>query len=142
MAARFDRDGIGLSFPENWKLDLEDSENGWTISLQSPDTAFLLVSLYEDMPESAEVAQTTLDAMRAEYEDLESEEIFETVAGQPAVGHDIRFFSLDLTNTCWVRSFYGANGTVLVFWQTTDMELIKNGPVLDAICASLTVEED
>ena len=100
------------------------------------------MSLYEDMPESSEVAQTTLDAMRAEYEDLESEEIFETVAGQPAVGHDIRFFALDLTNTCWVRSFYGACGTVLVFWQATDMDLIKIGPVLDAICASLTVAED
>ena len=134
MASRFERDGIGLSYPENWNLELEDSDNGWTISLQSPDTAFLLVSHYEDMPDSAEVAQVTLDAMQAEYADLEADEIFETVAGQPAVGHDIRFFSLDLTNTCWVRSFYGAHGTVLVMWQSTNMELIKNGPVLEAIC--------
>jgi hypothetical protein len=140
--ARFNRDGIGLSYPENWKLESEDSEGGWSVSLQSPDTAFLLVSYYEDMPESAAVAQTTLEAMQAEYEDLESEEIFETVAGQPAVGHDISFFSLDLTNTCWVRCFYGAHGTVLVMWQATDTEMDRNGPVLDAICASLTVEED
>ena len=142
MAARFDRDGIGLSYPESWKLEFEDSDTGWTISLQSPDTAFLLVSHYEDMPDLEQVAQTTLEAMQAEYADLESEEIFETVAGQPAVGHDIRFFALDLTNSCWVRSFYGAYGTVLVMWQATDMEMDKNGPVLDAICASLTVEED
>ena len=33
MSARFDRDGIGLSYPDNWKLEFEDSDNGWTISL-------------------------------------------------------------------------------------------------------------
>ena len=142
MAARFDRDGIGLSYPENWQLEVEDNHAGWTMSLQSPDTTFLLVSHYEDMPESTEVAQMTLQAMQGEYADLESEEIFETVAGQPAVGHDIRFFSLDLTNTCWVRSFCRAHGTFLVMWQSTDLDMIKNGPVLEAICTSLTVETD
>ena len=108
MSARFDRDGIGLSYPENWKLEFEDSDNGWTISLQSSETAFLLVSHYEDLPELTEVARTTLNAMQAEYEDLEADEVFETVAGQPAVGHDIRFFSLDLTNTCWVAQLLRA----------------------------------
>ena len=59
-----------------------------------------------------------------------------------AVGHDIQFFSLDLTNTCWTRSFYSARGTVLVMCQTSDLELEKNEPVLRAICASLEAEQD
>ena len=42
-----------------------------------------------------------------------------------AVGHDINFFSLDLTNTCWTRSLYGDRGTLLVLhvdmanWEDT-----------------------
>jgi len=142
MALRFDRDGISFTYPENWRMEREDTDTGWTISLQSPDTAFLLVSHYDEMPPMEEVAETTLGAMQAEYPDLEADEVFENLARQPAVGHDIRFFSLDLTNTCWTRSFYAAHGTVLVMWQATDLELDKNRPVLQAICASMMVAED
>ena len=142
MAARFDRDGISFSYPENWQLECEDIPSGWAVTLQSPDTAFLLMSHYEDMPEPEEVAQITLEAMQAEYPDLESDEIVESLAGQPAIGHDIRFFSLDLTNTCWSRCFFGSHGTVLMMWQANDLELEKNGPVLQAICASLAVVEE
>jgi hypothetical protein len=142
MAALFDQDGIKLLYPENWELQREDSETGWTLSLQSPGTAFLVISFYADMPEMEVMAQAALDALKGEYEDLEADDCVETVAGQPAMGHDVRFFSLDLTNTCWIRSFYSAQGTVLVMWQINDLELPKLEPVLRAICASITVEED
>ena len=59
-----------------------------------------------------------------------------------ARGHDISFFSLDLTNTCWTRSFYSGAGTVLVLCQANDLELDDYEPVLRAICASLEVEEE
>ena len=59
-----------------------------------------------------------------------------------AVGHDIQFFSLDLTNTCWTRSIDSAIGTLLVLCQSNDLELEEYEPVLRAICASLTVEEE
>ncbi len=142
MAARFDRDGISFSYPENWKMEPEDNAGGWAVTLQSPDTAFLLLSHYDDMPETEEVARTTLEAMQTEYPDLESDAVVESLAGQPAIGHDIRFFSLDLTNTCWSRCFVGPRGTVLLMWQANDLELAKNGPILQAICASLAVVED
>ena len=142
MAALFEEDGIQLLYPENWELQREDSENGWTISLQSPETAFLVLSFDAEMPETALMAQSALDALRGEYADLEADDCVESVAGQPAVGHDVRFFSLDLTNTCWIRSFYSGRGTVLAMWQLNDLELDKHEQVLRAICASIKVEED
>ena len=78
------------------------------------------------------VVEAALDALREEYEDLEADDCVEAVAGQPAVGHDVRFFSLDLTNTCWTRSFYSSRGTVLVLCQANDLELDKHEPVLRA----------
>jgi hypothetical protein len=57
------------------------------------------------------------------------------------MGHDIRFTSLDLTNTCWTRSFYSSAGTVLVLCQFNDLESESNEPVLHAICASLEVDD-
>ena len=141
MAALFEEDGIKLQYPENWELQREEAENGWTITLQSPETALLVLSFDADMPDMELMAETALNALRDEYADLESEDCFETVAGQPAVGHDVRFFSLDLTNTCWTRSFYSEQGTVLVLWQANDLELDTSEPILRAICASLEVDD-
>lgn len=142
MVAEFDEGGIRFRYPENWRLEREDSDAGWTVSVQSPQTAFLTVTLDEDMPSVDQMAETALAALREVYPDLEAEDCTDSLAGQPAVGHNIRFFSLDLTNTCWTRSFYSARGTVLVLCQTNDLELDAHEPVLRAICASLELEED
>lgn len=140
--SHFSQDGLSFQYPESWALQREETEAGWTVSLQSPDTAFVMVSFDGNMPETELMAETALEALQAEYPGLESDECFETVAGQPACGHDIRFFSFDLTNTCWTRSFYCGRGTVLVLWQANDLELERVGPVLEAICASLQVDDD
>lgn len=142
MSAVFQQDGIRFRYPENWRLEREDTENGWTVTVQGPGTAFLLVSFDEEMPESEHMADTALKALREDYADLEAEPCMDTVAGQPAYGHDIRFFSFDLTNSCWTRSFYNARGTILVMWQVNDLELEITEQVLRAICASLEVEDD
>jgi hypothetical protein len=142
MAERFERNGIAFLYPENWRLECDESETGWTVQLQSPDTAFFVLSLNEEGHSSEEVAHTALEALREVYPDLEADECIESLAGQPAVGHDIRFTSLDLTNTCWTRSFYCADGTVLVLCQLNDLELEQHEPVLRAICASITLEDE
>ena len=96
----FEEDGVRFQYPDNWKLTREEADNGWTVSVQSPDTAFFLMAFDKSMPEVGEVADTVLEALRADYPDLEAEDALESIANQPALGHDITFFSLDLTNTC------------------------------------------
>jgi hypothetical protein len=139
MTARFAEDGIQFLYPENWEMDRQETGGGWTVSVQSPETAFFMLCYDAEGPESATMADTALEALRSEYPALESDEVVESLAGQPAVGHDVRFFSLDLTNTCWLRSFSCDSGTVLVMWQANDLELDRLGPVLRAICASIQV---
>jgi hypothetical protein len=140
--AEFEQDGIRFRYPENWALQREDTDGGWTVSVQSPQTAFFMLTYDPDMPEQELMAETALEALRSEYPELEADEAFESIAGQPAVGHDIRFFSLDLTNTCWTRSFYSSRGTILALWQANDLELEEIEPIFQAIRASLQVEEE
>ena len=142
MTGVFHEDGLSFQYPLNWQLQRDETANGWTVSLQSPDTAFLMVSFDADMPEPELMAESALQALKEEYPTLEADAALEAVAGQPACGHDIRFFSFDLTNTCWTRSFYCGQGTVLVMWQSNDLDLDRIEPVLKAICASLKVDED
>jgi hypothetical protein len=140
MPAHFHEDGISFSYPENWALEREEHESGWTVSVQSPDTAFLTVTFDAAAPDIARLADSALEALREEYPGLESEPQVETIAGQPAVGHDVRFFSFDLTNTARIRAFRGEEGSVLVLYQFNDLEEDRSEPVLRAICAS--IEED
>jgi hypothetical protein len=88
------------------------------------------------------MADTALEALREEYQDLEAEDCVDLMAGKSAVGHDIRFFSFDLTNTCWTRSFDSPRGTVLVMAQVNDLEHETNEPLLRAICKSIAVDEE
>jgi hypothetical protein len=142
MVAEFNEAGIRFRYPANWQLDRQENEDGWTVTVQSPDTAFLMLCLREDMPSPDQLVAAALLALKGEYSDLEADDCVESLAGQPALGHNIRFFSLDLTNTCWTRSFDSAQGTVFVMCQINDLELDRNEAVLKAICASLQVDEE
>ena len=142
MALQFEEDGVSFRYPEGWRLEREENETGWTVLLQSPDTAFALVSFDNSLPTTEETAEAALEALRSDYPNLEAEDRVDTLAGQMAVGHEIQFFSLDLTNTCWTRSIHSPSGVLLVLCQANDLELEQHEPVLRAICASLKVEED
>ncbi len=141
MVTQFQEEGVRFRYPDQWKLEREETEEGWTVHLQSPETAFMLICLRTDLPTVEELAESALDALRQEYQDVEFEETEGTLAGQPAVGHEIRFFSFDLTNTCWTHSLYCEAGTLLLMCQTNDLELETHGPVMRAICASLEVDD-
>jgi hypothetical protein len=141
MPALFQRDGIRFQYPESWRLTREDADTGWTVSVQSQDTAFFMLTFDANMPEVGQVADTVLEALRSDYPDLEADDAVESLAGQPALGHNIRFFSLDLTNTCYTRSFYSGAGTILLMWQANDLELDAVEPIFKAICKSLRLEE-
>src|SRR5262249_23814908 len=89
MTKLFNEDGVSFRYPADWTLEREDGEHGWTVSLQSPDTAFAVISCDEKMPETEEVAEAVLEALQADYPDLEAEPCVDTLAGRMAVGHDI-----------------------------------------------------
>jgi hypothetical protein len=145
MSLVFEREGISFRYPENWRLEREETDAGWTMLLQSPGSAFLTLTLDQSMPAVEEMADAALAALREDYPDLEADDRVEKFAGQMAVGHDIAFLvkcvNFDLTNTCWTRCFYSDSGTALVLCQANDLELEEYGPVLKAVCASLRVEE-
>jgi len=138
MPRVFREGSLSFRYPDNWQLEREDNDHGWTVSVYSPGTAFLTLSLDTDYPDTDRVADTVLEAMRSEYPELEADEQAEQFAGQWAVGHDIWFFTLDLTNTCWTRSFDCPDGTALLLCQVSDIDASQE-PILRAICASLRV---
>jgi len=143
MIRNFERDGIRLQYPANWVLETEaDADGGWSVTIQSPDTAFLLISLRPDADNAAELADQTLDALRAEYKELDESNAVGNFAGQLAIGHDIDFLTLDTSVTCWTRCAQTTAGPLLVMCQVSEFERDRHEPVLRAICQSMTIEDE
>jgi hypothetical protein len=138
----FSEDGLSFSYPDDWRLEREPGDDGWTVTLQSPGSAFAMVTMDRDLPEPADVASAALEALQEDYPKLEAESSVDMLAGEMAVGHDIQFFTLDLATTCWTRSFHGAAGTVLVLCQVSDLDQEIYEPALRVICSSMRTETE
>jgi hypothetical protein len=142
MGREFAQFGIRIQYPEKWTVETEDTEDGWSVSIISPDTAFLMISSYSNDFAPEELADMALAAMRESYAELEAESVVETLAGLPAIGHDVEFVALDLFNTCWIRALAGLEGNLLLMSQCTDQELDGNGETMRSISASLQFQDD
>lgn len=141
MSQQFHEDGISFFCPDGWALEREESQDGWTVTLKSPGTAFAVVSLERGMRPAEDMAAEALEALRADYPDLDAENAIEPIAGDLALGHDIEFFRFDLPVTAWTRCFYGPAGTVLVLCQVGGPDEEEYEPALRGICASMRSEE-
>ncbi len=137
----FERDGVRFQYPANWRIDLEEGDDGWTATVQSPDTAFAVVSLRSEAANAAQVADETLGVLRTEYKELDAETAVDSLAGQPAIGHDIDFVTLDTAISCWTRCVDTSAGPLLVMGQTSEYDREQNEPVLRAIRASIQLED-
>jgi hypothetical protein len=139
---QFDRSGVRFQYPTNWSLDVEDVGDGWTATVQSPETAFVLVSLRPDADAPAELADEAAAALRAEYKELDAVAAVESLAGRPAVGYDIDFLTIDTATVCRIRCVDTPAGPLLVLSQVSEYDRGRNDPVLRAVAASLAVEDD
>lgn len=140
MAARFSDSGVSFLYPETWKIERDEIEDGWLVTVQSPATSFMMVCVRHDRPTPEKLAEAALDDLRDSYPELEAEPGATNLAGRLARGYDVRFFLFDLTNTCWLRTFRTPSATVLVLWQVNDLEMETHEPVLRAIGTSLQVQ--
>lgn len=143
MIRTFERDGIRFQYPANWTLEAgEDEPGAWSVAIQSPETAFLQVSLRPDAESPAELADQTLEALKAEYKELDAANSVAHFAGQLAIGHDMDFLTVDTAITCWTRCVETPAGPLLVLCQVSEYDRERNEPVLRAICASLKIEDE
>ncbi|MFO0799985.1 MAG: hypothetical protein U0804_21140 [Gemmataceae bacterium] len=145
MIDTFDRDGVRFPYPGNWRPDpdaADDDGTGWTVVLQSPGTAFLLVSLRPEADDPAELADQTLAALRADYKELDADDALETIAGRAAIGHDIDFLTLDTAVVCRTRCLDTPGGPLLLMGQVGEYDRATAEPVFRAVFASLVVDGD
>jgi hypothetical protein len=135
--------GVRFAYPSSWSVEVTDEGDVTTVDLQHPGgIAFVLVRTDESRPDPADLADQALEAMREEYPDLDAFPAMETLNEHRAIGHDVEFFSLDITNAASIRSFRTARRTVLVFGQWSDLGENDLGEVVRGVFRSLDELDD
>ena len=140
----FERDGIAFRYPADWTAEVDEDAagGGWTVTVNSPETAFLLVSLQPEADDSGALADQTLDSLKAEYEEFDAEDVMETICGLPAIGFNADFLTVDTPVSSRVRALNTLAGPLLLLAQVSEYDREKNEPVLLAVVKSLDVEAD
>jgi hypothetical protein len=135
--------GVRFEYPSDWELEVTEDGPVTTVEVQDPSgLAFALVRTNEERPDPAEVADEALAAMREEYPDLEAVPVVETLGEHCVAGHDVEFFSLDISNAASIRCFRTPRRTVLIFGQWSELGEANLPDLVRGVSHSLEETED
>jgi hypothetical protein len=139
---RFDDLGIRFQYPDNWDLDIEDTDAGRNaVSVISPGGAFWTIIIHPEDTDPSELAESALKTLQVEYPDSDVTKTDQSIAGHILEGYDLNFFYLDLTSTATLRTFQSLDATYLIHCQAEDREFERLQAVFQAITASLFMTE-
>ncbi len=138
MPAIFDNSEVQFLYPENWSLT-EDEKEEWprALTLQSPSSGFWMLHIYPTRENPHLLARDAVQAIRDDYEDVESEEVSERIGPCDATGFNMDFVYLDFIVRAEVRSFAKGARTYVVHCQAESREFDQLADVFRAITLSL-----
>lgn len=126
-AASLEYHGPGFRFrhPVDWGVEEGPPEEEFTVTVRprGETTAFWSVTVLRDRPPPQLTLRAILRAFEEEYAELDSYPVEERIAGQEALGRDLEFICLELTNSAFVRVLRTRAFTLVILAQATDTEL-------------------
>lgn len=137
VTAIYEKEGVSFQYPENWSLDEVLNEDSTDVTIHSPAGAVWSIAIFPKSCDPSHVAAESLKAMQAEYPDLESEAVEETLADLALIGFDIDFICLDLIVTGTLRAFRLGDHTICVTAQAESRDYDALAEVFRAMTFSL-----
>lgn len=137
MDREFVNHGVTFKYPPEWELSEQSKLGEVSITVSSPRTAFWTLTLFYDRPEPQEIIETVLAAFHEEYDEMDDYPARARLCQHKTVARDIEFVCLELLNSAWARSFRTEDYTVLVLYQTSDLDIDETQPVMESITRSL-----
>jgi len=107
------------------------------VTIQSPAGAVWSIAIFPNSCDPLHVAAESLKAMQAEYPDLESEAVNETLLNLELTGFDIDFICLDFIVTGALRAFRLGDHTICVTTQAESRDFDSLAQVFRAMTFSL-----
>ena len=136
MPGMYERFGVQFMYPENWEIQ-EEQDDGWPkmVTVQSPGGAFWTLHVYEGGVNLPELVREAVEALRAEYPELEAEEL--TTCEDADYGYDLNFYYLDLIVMAQIRGTLLPDKALVWLIQGESREFDEFTPVFQAMILSL-----
>jgi hypothetical protein len=136
----YDTHGLRFIHPEGWQVEREIDGDDWQVTVQSPESAFILIKPLGPIEDLDEAAEVTLETMREDYKDLEEEAAEEIIGGVPCRGYDVNFTCLDLITTCQIRYLRAGDEAVLIMSQAADIDPPEYQMEMERLRRSISIQ--
>lgn len=140
MAGEFNELGFHFLYPDNWTVTRERT-TGFprSVSVQSPSGAFWSVTA--DRPPVDELVDRVVQAISAEYEEVEESLVERAVGPAMLSGRELNFYCLDLLIVAQVLQADFDGKALAILMQAESREFEELQAVFDAITWSLLREK-
>ena len=132
---------IRLEYPADWQLEEQAAGDDLTITIQSDNTSLWAITLLAKRPDPDRVLKTAIAAYEEEYPDLEVETVTDSILEVDHLARELYFVQYEFVTRVGLRVFSVGNRTALVWFQAADSDFEATRPLLDAITASLFIED-
>ena len=141
MPLTFESFGLKFLYPDNWVISTrapDEGDDGLTLEL--PSGGFLSIEVDDGELTDADLLERVADAIREDYEDVESEEVSLAGAGPDESAVDFRFFYLDLLVVSRAVILTLGKRRLLIQFQAESRDFDANETVVDAILQQLRAQ--
>ncbi len=138
LDTQFEHGFFQMWHPSSWKVDFEEREDSWEVTLQGPGTALMIVVSDLEATDD-ELIEATLEVLKGDYPEMEIEGFKGDLCGFPATGYEVRFFCYDLSNVCKMLATPSEEGTIMCLFQCDDYSISEIEPVFHAIRSSMKI---
>ena len=144
MPLTFDDFGIRFLYPDNWLVQSRESDDDSdSVTLEMPNGGFFSVTRHHASPAIEDVLDNIAAAMRAEYPEIEIEQVDSPGSDDPS-GRDtqsaaieLRFYYLDLLIVARITAMMLSGHTVVVQVQAESRDFDTGEPVYNAMLKSI-----
>ncbi len=118
MPKRYSQLGLKFAYPNDWDLGEEETD-GWprSVAFQFPGGGYWSVYLYPATTDPQKLMDEVLESLRAEFDNIEAEEVSEIIGDAFVDGYDVSFFCLDFLINAQVRVLEAPSGTLIWMCQ-------------------------
>lgn len=120
--ATFAELGVSFEYPDDWEVDAQPGDRESAVTVQTPGSAFLLLTLIADRPSADHVLNSAQKALEEEYADCEVEVGDSAIPGVDAEVRGIDFTCHDLVTHATLQAYDAGRQTVFVMTQRADIE--------------------
>jgi hypothetical protein len=117
--------GFGFEFlyPADWMIEEDiDADGELTVSLETPEAAFLIISRFGSATDPAELIQRAAEVIEEEYSDVECEDLDIEIGTEDSFGMKMFFYCVDMVVAAKLLAFTHRDNTFLIQYQAVDSD--------------------